>query len=125
MNETTILKQIQIAVSKAGHRCFRNNQGFFERDGRKIRTGLGVGSSDLVGWIGGDGPNRGKFLAIEVKRPGGKATEQQIAFIAAVHRAGGVAFICYSVDEALFYLKQATHKPATDSVFKFGELYGK
>lgn len=102
MNESTLMKQIQIAVSKAGHRVFRNNVGLFEtKDGRKITCGLGKGTADLVGWT-----KNGKFLALEIKRPGGKATEEQIAFIAAAHRAGGVAFITHSVEETFFYLKQ-------------------
>lgn len=99
MSETKLMREIQIAVSELGHRVFRNNSGLFTTDtGKRIRTGLGVGSSDLCGWMG-DGTAR--FLAIEVKTSKGKPTDEQMAFIEAVKKAGGVAFIARSVDEAV------------------------
>ncbi len=103
MKEVTLMREIQIAVSKAGHRVFRNNQGFFlTQDGRKIRTGLVNGSADLVGWLG-DGS--GRFLAIEVKTDKGRPSKEQINFIQAVNRAGGLGMIVHSVEEALAHLK--------------------
>ena len=105
MKEADIMRSIQIAVSQHGHRLFRNNQGFFTVDKRKIRTGLGVGSSDLVGWLGGDGPMRGRFLAIEVKTDKGRLTDEQESFLAAVNRSGGLGFVARSVEEALEKLK--------------------
>lgn len=41
----------------------------------------------------------GKFIAIEVKRPRGVVSELQKANIELIKRAGGVAFIAYSVEE--------------------------
>jgi hypothetical protein len=39
-------------------------------------------------------------LAIEVKRPGQKPTNDQINFINHVNAKNGVAFVAYSVDDA-------------------------
>jgi hypothetical protein len=55
---------------------------------------LCVGSSDLIGITA-----TGRFLAIEVKRPGNKPTPEQRAFIAFVRSFGGVAGVCHSVEE--------------------------
>lgn len=84
-------------MSEHGARIFRNNVGLFDtKDGRKIKIGICIGSSDLIGWT-----SRGKFLAIEVKQPGKKATTDQLNFINAVNKAGGVAFIATSPEEAI------------------------
>jgi hypothetical protein len=67
---------------------------------RMVRIGK-VGVSDIVGWAswdkgrGSDGIAR--FLAIEVKARGGRLTPEQDAFLASVHRAGGIAVLAYSV----------------------------
>lgn len=43
----------------------------------------------------------GRFIAIEVKKPGGKLTEKQEQFLHDVRAAGGIAFVAYSVDEVI------------------------
>ena|ERR1035437_757814 len=94
-SETSIMKDIQLEISRLGHRCWRNNVGFATtRNGCNIRYGLCVGSSDLIGFT-----KDGRFLAIEVKTATGKPTDEQINFIDAVNRAGGVGFICRSVEQ--------------------------
>ena len=78
-----------------GARLFRNQVGKYELpDGRWLRSGLCVGSSDLIGWLHG-----GRFLAVEVKQPGGKPTKEQEAFLAAVNAAGGLGILARSVEE--------------------------
>lgn len=95
LTESNILKEIQIQLSKDGARVFRNNVGLFTLiDGRRIRTGLCVGSSDLIGWY------RGKFLAVEVKRKSEKAKPKQQNFIDQVNKDGGIAFVAHSSEEA-------------------------
>jgi hypothetical protein len=47
--------------------------------------------------------HNGRFIAIEVKRKGGKVSEHQQAFINQVRAAGGVAFIAYSIDDLIQY----------------------
>jgi hypothetical protein len=53
------------------------------------------GVSDIIGCI----PKTGRFLAIEVKRPGGKPTPEQQQFIDTINAAGGLAFVARSVEE--------------------------
>ena len=43
--------------------------------------------------------NQGKFIGIEVKRPGEKPKPIQIAFIDAINKLNGVAFYATSVEE--------------------------
>jgi hypothetical protein len=91
-----------LAVSQLGHRVFRNNVGaYMDNYGNHVKYGLGVGTSDLIGWT-----NKGQFLAIEVKRPGEKATVAQDNFIFAVNISGGFAFVAHSASEAVDKLKQ-------------------
>lgn len=86
-----------IALSKAGALVFRNNVGVLkDASGRPIRYGLAVGSPDIVG-IAPDG----RFLGVEVKTATGKASPAQVAFIAAVRRAGGRAGVARTPDEAV------------------------
>jgi hypothetical protein len=44
-------------------------------------------------------PKTGRFLAIEVKRPGGKPTPEQLQFIDTINQAGGLAFVAHSIEE--------------------------
>jgi hypothetical protein len=41
----------------------------------------------------------GRFLAIEVKSATGKPSPEQVAFLAAVVKAGGIAFLARSLDD--------------------------
>ena len=45
--------------------------------------------------------HQGRFLAIEVKRPGGKLSHLQIAQLARIETAGGIAIVATSWDEVL------------------------
>lgn len=74
---------------------WRNSTGFAERDGRPIRFGLAVGSSDLIGMAPG-----GLFLAVECKLNSGRLSDGQRRFLELVYRLGGVAVVCRSADEA-------------------------
>ena len=80
MKESDLRKLIQLEASKRGVVLHRNNVGFYVRDGRSIKYGLGVGSSDLVGWS-----KTGKFIAIELKVGKLKATPEQENFIEQVN----------------------------------------
>lgn len=55
----------------------------------------GRGRSDLIACV------HGHFIALEVKRPGGKPTPPQLRFIEKVKRAGGYGTVVHSVQEAL------------------------
>lgn len=97
MTEAEIMRDIQVAISQAGHRVFRNNCGSLkDMRGQWVRFGIAnPGGSDLIGWT-----SSGRFLAIEVKTATGRATDEQRQFIAAVRAAGGYAGIARTPEQA-------------------------
>ena len=101
MNESEIQTRIMIALSEMGCTIWRNNTGAYKDGNRYIRYGLAKGSSDLIGLT-----KCGRFLAVEVKRPGQKPTNDQINFINHVTAKNGVAFVAYSVDDAINKLRE-------------------
>lgn len=110
-----------LAASQSGATVFRNNVGngvlgqvvkqdggqFHIVNGRRVQFGLCPGSSDLIGWrsvtVTPDmiGKPVAVFLAMEVKTTTGRVSEEQDNFIQAVRRAGGMAGVVRSVDEAI------------------------
>lgn len=68
--------------------------GAFQTEGRYIKMGF-VGCPDIIGQLAGSG----KFLGIEVKRPGGKVTIPQQTMIDRINAAGGLAGVCYSLED--------------------------
>ena len=103
-NETAIVQQIRLAAGQEGIVLFRNNVGALkDENGRLVRYGLHIGSSDLVGWRTRNGI--AQWIAIEVKSATGKATPEQLTFINAVINAGGVAGVCRSVEDFLNLIK--------------------
>jgi hypothetical protein len=72
--------------------AWRNNAGAatFAGGGRKRFVRFGVeGGSDVLAVL----PPEGRLLAVECKRPGGRLTEAQKAFLDAVCAAGGLALV--------------------------------
>ena len=97
MKEANVQALIMMALSDAGCLVWRQNTGVLpDRNGRLVRFGLCVGSSDIVGIC-----EDGKFLAIEVKTALGQPTDAQLNFIKAVQRQGGRAGIARSAAEAV------------------------
>jgi len=87
MSEAAVLKRVMLEASKMGLLLWRNNTGALkDHQGRLVRYGLCVGSSDLIGIY------KGRFVAIEVKAPGKKPTEEQYKFMQAIVNNGGIAF---------------------------------
>jgi len=113
--ETSIQRRIMLALSKAGCIVWRNETGaahvgkVIYKKGRQVTLdnaqmlpfGLCRGSSDIIGLC-----PRGRFLAVEVKTPTGRATKEQLNFIAQVKAKGGIAGIARSVEDALGLLQQ-------------------
>ncbi|MCM1055618.1 MAG: VRR-NUC domain-containing protein [Bacteroides sp.] len=98
MTETDIQNQIRIALSKYGI-VIRLHSGNYElKDGRRIVCGV-KGLSDLL-FIGSE-----RVAFIEVKNINGKASEEQLNFLAAVRKLGHRAGIAHSVEEALEIIK--------------------
>ena len=94
-SEQDILSLIRLALSERGIISWRNNTGALkDKDGRLIRYGLCPGSSDIIGIM----PD-GRFLAIEVKKPGKNPTPEQLNFIEAVRRHGGIASVVHSPED--------------------------
>ncbi len=58
-----------------------------------------AGIPDVVGCL------CGRFIALEVKRPGGRPTRLQEWVLDRIRRAGGVAAVVYSLDEAEAIIK--------------------
>lgn len=108
MNETDLMRLMQIKLSALGARLFRNTMGSIRaQSGHYIQYGLAnPGGADLIGWtpkkITSDmvGQTLAIFTAIEVKSDAGRLTKHQKLFIEAVQQAGGIAACARSVDEA-------------------------
>ena len=109
-NEETILQQrIRLALGTLSNlRIFRNNTGSLPdpRTGRPIQFGLARGSADLIGWrtitVTPDmvGSQVAVFTSLEVKTPTGRLTPEQRNWLEAVQRAGGIAAVVRSVQDA-------------------------
>jgi hypothetical protein len=57
------------------------------------------GTADIIGiWAG-------KPLAIEVKRPGGRKSKEQKAFVDKYRGMGGIAFFAFNLDEVRHHLE--------------------
>ena len=121
MAESRLLSEVRLALGReAGLVLFRQNTGqawtgdVVERrpdvlvlaDPRPLHAGLCKGSSDLIGWrmvrVTEDmvGRHLAVFTAIETKSPRGRVTPEQETFIANLQRAGGIAGVARSVDDA-------------------------
>lgn len=106
--ETKIMNAIRVHLSNIGVLAFRNNAGAYRTEqGHFVRYGVGEkGGSDLIGItpvkITQDmvGRTVGVFTALEVKTKTGRPTEAQSRFIKAIRRAGGIAGIVRSPEDA-------------------------
>jgi hypothetical protein len=100
---------IQRAIRLALGRCpdvglWRNNVGSFrDQQGRYVTFGLCPGSSDLVGIL----RPSGRWLALEVKRPGQKPRPEQEGFLQFIRSMGGFACVVTSPEEALAAVERA------------------
>lgn len=70
----------------------RNNTGATKIGGRYIRFGS-PGSPDIIACV------KGRFVGIEVKRPGGKLSDAQEAVRIALGRAGGTYVVVRDVSD--------------------------
>ena len=94
MTETDIQNAIRLELCKYGV-CFRMNTGVFKQGERTIKCGV-KGMSDLL-FI-----RNGRAYWLEVKTETGKASPEQLNFLAVMRdRYGCVAGIVRSVEEAV------------------------
>lgn len=97
MSEADVQDAIRLAAHSLGLVLWRNNTGLAVDGRRRIRYGLAVGSSDLIGIL----VPEGRFVALEVKAPNGKGpTPEQERFLELVRRSGGFAAVVRSVSDA-------------------------
>ena len=85
--------------------CFvwRQNSGAYKSEtGTWVRYGL-TGSSDIIGTT-----PTGRFIAVECKSEKGKATPEQVRFLAEITNRGGIGVVARSVDDLLPYQAEIT-----------------
>lgn len=85
LKESDISKQIRSLLFQVGGLPIKIAGGAYQRPG----------ISDFLVCL------EGRFIAIEVKKPGLKMTEKQELFQHEVRAAGGIAFVAYSVDDVV------------------------
>ena len=110
-SEHKIQQEVILACSRGDVRLWRNNVGkVLDQNGRMINFGLCVGSSDLIGYktitVTSDmvGQRIAVFSALEIKGATGRPTAQQCAFLEQIKKAGGIADIARSVQDAQMIL---------------------
>lgn len=99
MKESEIQKQIIDYMKLRGYVVFKHrNVGIFKPDTKKyIPLAFGEkGISDIIACS-----PFGQFTAVEVKKPGNKPSAEQLAFIQNVVKKRGVAFVAYSLQDAV------------------------
>ncbi len=99
--ERDISKACLQALAYRGQRLYRRNVGARPwsddpEDKRRVMYGR-AGQSDFWGIL----PKSGRHLEIEMKRPGGRPSPKQYAWLAEVRAAGGAAYWCDDVDDCL------------------------
>ena len=101
------MRRIMLAVSRGGATVWRNNSGVARYpDGAVVRYGIAnPGGSDLIGLrtieVTRDmvGQRVAVFVAIEVKTPSGRLTDDQRRFVEFVRAAGGIGLVARSEDD--------------------------
>jgi hypothetical protein len=107
VKEVNLMRRIMLAASRAGATIWRNNAGVARYpDGSVVRYGVAnPGGSDLIGLrtieVTPDmvGRKVAVFIAIEVKTPSGRLTDDQRRFLDFVRAAGGIGIVARSEDD--------------------------
>jgi len=110
--ESDIQRQILDYLSLKGIFHYRNNtSGIYIQKTGKYRPSHSKGAPDIVGIVP-DGS--GRFLGIEIKKPGGKLSPDQIVFLDNIWKAGGIPIVAYSLEDVIRALeppKRRTMQP--------------
>lgn len=96
--ESTIIKRIQKKLRDA----YESDIYFYKTHGAADQV---RGLPDLIGCY------RGYFIAMEVKKPGGKATPLQAFTMQRITAAGGYATVIHSFEEAVDFLSTVPAPP--------------
>lgn len=95
MNESLLMDRVRLVLgSDPAGVWFRNNTGVANQRGHMVRYGLGNGSADLIGLF------RGHFVAVEIKTPIGRQSEDQRRWQALIEAKQGMYVIVRSEDDA-------------------------
>lgn len=107
MTETTLVRNLLAHGSTFKARLFRNNVGVLrDAEGRYVRYGLCIGSSDVIGWTpvvitpAMVGRTVLVFTAFECKVGRNVTTVEQGAFLSAVQQQGGIAAVVRTLADA-------------------------
>ena len=104
VKESAVIKEVQAVIDATGLEVQRLNTGAFVTgtgNNRRFVRSAKKGTLDFEGY-----DNRGRFCAIECKRPvGGRVSEEQAARIEDINRKGGIALTVTSGAEALNLLE--------------------
>ena len=92
LTEADITKQIRSVLNRSRVYHYKSWQG---------PMSYPKGIADIIGVY------HGRFLAIEVKKPGGRVSPDQKKFIDTINAEGGIAFVAYSVEEVIEKLNLA------------------
>jgi hypothetical protein len=99
--ESQVLKQCLQLLRLRGVPAWRQNQGALRVGRRFVRFASAKGICDLIGCLPRAG---GRMLCVEVKRPGGRLTPDQIGFLDGLAAAGALCLVISDprqLDEAL------------------------
>ena len=78
----------------------RNLKGIAIQGARLKGLGVRAGVADIIA------VHAGKIYALELKAPGGRATESQLEFITDIGRAGGFTCVAEGLDHAIAVLER-------------------
>ena len=102
--ESAVIQQVKQILKVTGLKIQRINTGCFtigEGANRRFIKTADAGTCDFEGY-----DNKGRFVAIECKRPtGGRLSPAQKERIEDINRKGGVAIVAHSGDEAYLQLE--------------------
>lgn len=103
--ESVVIQQVKAVIKATGIKLQRINTGCFvvkTTTGRRYIKTAEAGTLDFEGY-----DNKGRFVAIECKRPtGGRLSPAQKARIDDINQKGGCAFVAHSGEEALKKLRE-------------------
>lgn len=100
ISEKDIQNSIIEYLKYRGHLIKRNNSGRILIKGKSGFRSINLGESGWPDIIGCD--KKGRFIGIEVKKPGNKPTREQLEIINEINnRPPGLAFVAYSLDDVI------------------------
>ena len=90
MSEKRIENQIKQYLDSIGAWHIKTHGNMFSR----------AGTPDVLACV------NGRFVAIEVKQPGGRVSPLQMAHIKLIRQSNGTAFVAYSLEDVKYVLRK-------------------